>query len=438
MKKMQKLIVVLIAISLTACNSSTHKTAELSKSEKTKYENIFNDLKEYLSKDNGKLWDHQLYGPVLFANRDNRMVIANEKDDKGLLSKDGNLFSGYLPNEFNIANTTINWNGKHWTMVALPLPEDYADRMNLIIHECFHRIQPKIGFDDIPLKSNNHLDEMNGRIYLKMELEALIKALSTDDENMQQEHIKNALLFRLYRYQLFPGAKETENLTELKEGLAEYTGSILSGRNDEDLRNHYISNIESLYKNPTFVSSFAYRTIPIYGYFMNQKDENWNKKINKTSNLTDYITQFYHVSIPTNLKDSISKIQDQYNYDSIYLIEVERDQMKKTLLAKLDTMFLINPTLTIPLQNMNIGYSPANLIPFKDLGTVYPNCRITDNWGILTVEKDALIDQNWSKITVSEPIEIGDKVIEGDGWKLELNEGWKIENSEGNYKLKEK
>ena len=85
---------------------------------------------------------------------------------------------------------------------------------------------------------------------------------------------------------------------------------------------------------------------------------------------------------------------------------------------------------------MNIGFSPGNLIPFKDLGTVYPNLRITDNWGILTAEKGALVGKNWSKVIVSEPIEINDKTVEGDGWKLELNKNWKIEKIKENYIVK--
>ena len=269
-------------------------------------------------------------------------------------------------------------------------------------------------------------------------MEALKKALNANNRNMQNNHIKNALFFREYRYQLFPNAKVNENLLELNEGLAEYTGTILSDRSDKDLKKHYIKAIDKLNENPTFVRSFAYRTIPVYGYFIKQNDKKWNLKISENTNLTDYITNFFNISIPKKLKDTILLIRDKYNYAQIIDFETERDKKQKELLAKLDKIFQENPILEITLQNMKIGFNPGNLIPYRDLGTVYPNLRITDNWGILTVEKGALVGKNFGKVIVSEPTKTSDKVIEGDGWKLKLNSDWELVKVKENYTLKKK
>jgi hypothetical protein len=271
-----------------------------------------------------------------------------------------------------------------------------------------------------------------------LELEALKKALSVNNETIQNKHIQNALLFRLYRQQLFPEAKETENSLELKEGLAEYTGTILSGRNDEDLRKHYIKAIETLYENTTFVRSFAYRTTPVYGYFMNQNDKSWNLKTSSKTNLTDFTLEFFNITIPINLTKTIERIQNDYDYGEISDFENVREQKQKELIAKLDEIFQKNNTLSIPLQNMRIGFNPGDLIPYRDFGTVYPNLRITDNWGILVAEKGALVSKNWDKVIVSEPIEITNGIIKGEGWKLELNKDWELVKTEDNYTLKQK
>jgi len=437
MKNTHKIIGLVLTIVLLSCGSSVSKHG-LSKTDLSYYESVFKDLKEFLSNENGKLWNHQLYGPLILINRNNRLIIANEADNNGSLTKNGKVFTGILPNEFNIANTSFEWNGKRWTMVALPLPKDYNESLNLLTHELFHRIQPEIGFADLYQKPCNHLDKLNGRIYLKLELEALKKALSVNNETIQNKHIQNALLFRLYRQQLFPEAKETENLLELKEGLAEYTGTILSGRTDENLRNHYIKAIETLYENTTFVRSFAYRTTPVYGYFMNQNDKNWNLRISSKTNLTDFTLEFFNISVPINLTEKIERIQNDYNYVKISDFENVREQKQKELIAKLDEMFQKNNTLSIPLQNMRIGFNPGNLIPYRDFGTVYPNLRITDNWGILVAEKEALVNKNWNKVIVSEPTEITKEIIKGDGWELELNKDWKLVKTEDNYTLKKK
>jgi len=440
MRNITKILVLFVTISFLSCNhnSTINSTVKISKSRLTKYENIFKGLKEYLSKENGKLWNHQLYGPLLFVNSENRTIIANEPDNRGVLTKKGEIYVGVLPKGINIANTAFDWNGKRWSMVMLPLPKDYNERLNLLIHELFHRIQPEIGFANLITKQSNHLDDLNGRIFLKLELEALKKALMSDNDTVRQKHIRDALLFRHYRYELYPGAKETENTLEILEGLAEYTGSILSDRTDVKLKEHYITAINNFYNEPTFVRSFAYVTIPVYGYLMNLKDDNWNKGISKSTNLTDLITKFFHVTIPVDLKDTINSVKGDYGFSKISAFEIKRDIKRKKLIAKYEIKFLKNPTLTIHFENMNISFDPRNIMPLKNLGTVYPALRIIDNWGILTVENGALLGKNWQKVTVSVPTEITDTIIKGDGWKIELNKNWKLIKIGKNYTLKKK
>ena len=63
--------------------------------------------------------------------------------------------------------------------------------------------------------------------------------------------------------------------------------------------------------------------------------------------------------------------------------------------------------------------------------------RITDKWGSLTAD-EALVGRMWKKAVVSEPTEISDTLIQGNGWKLELNADWRLEKNGGNYILKKK
>ena len=440
MKHIRRTFVFVITILLISCNSSGQKnnSINLDKNQLKKYENIFQDLKKDLSNENGKLWNHQLYGPILLVDKNSRVIIANEPDNKEILTKEGSVYVGILPKEINISNTAHNWNGKRWTMVMLPLPKDYNERLNLLTHELFHRIQPELGFVNISNKKGNHLDEVNARIFLRLELEALKKALMSKSDSLRQIHIRNALLFRNYRDKLFPDEKEDENNLEINEGLAEYTGSILSKRSDEKLKEHYIQAINNFYNNQTFVRSFAYVTIPVYGYFMNLKNPNWNKEISVNTNLTDYITKFFKVSIPDNFKEVINKIKENYGFNKISNFEIERAKEHKKLIAKYETEFQKNPTLTIRFENMNISFDPRNITPFKDLGTVYPKIRITDNWGILTVKNGALLSKNWDKVIISKPTKISDTLVEGNEWKLELKKGWRIENKGKNFILKRK
>lgn len=428
-----KIILLFFTVACIWGYTTIKKTNEISKTDWKQATTAFKDLNEALQKENGQLWDHSLQGPILLVNRNTRAIIANEKDNSGELSKRGALYVGKLPEDINISNTAFDWNGKRWTMVALPLPETKAKRLNLLIHESFHRIQPLIGFDSLREAQCAHLDSKEGRILLKLELEALKKALISDDPRI---HIKNALLFRQYRYQLFPEAKRKENSLELNEGLAEYTGSMLSGRNNSDLKNHFISEIDRFYALPTFVRSFPYFTMPVYGYFMQQPDKKWNLRINENTNLTDFISDFFEVNHLDLTNERIMQIGAMYGIDPITKDETARFVKREEQINKYKRIFLGDSVIVIGLENMKIAFNPSNIMPLESLGTVYPDLRITDSWGILKVDScGALVNAEWNKVTISYPESITDTLISGKGWRLVLNKPWKLDKIENKYRL---
>src|ERR1019366_3640046 len=134
----------------------------------------FNEIK-IATKKNQILWNKNLYGPILLINPDTRQLYANYSDSAGFLKQTGKIYSGVLPSEIIFANTAINWSGRRWAMIMLPLPENKENRINLLAHELFHKAQPSLGFI-LFNTNNNHLDQKDGRIYLRLELEALKKA----------------------------------------------------------------------------------------------------------------------------------------------------------------------------------------------------------------------------------------------------------------------
>ncbi|MDF1549572.1 MAG: hypothetical protein P1P88_17225 [Bacteroidales bacterium] len=428
--------IVILFITLLGCNSGKNLVETPVNDDLIQVQNALSELNEVLKKDNGALWNFKLDGPILFINRDTRAIIANEADEKGELHKQGKCYVGKFPEANNIANTAGEWHGKKWTMVALPLPDTRAERLDLLIHESFHRIQPLIGFDSLHEIQNNHLDEKLARIYLKLELEALKMALSTDKP---LEHIKNALLFREYRQQIYAGAKASENSLEIHEGLAAYTGTILSGKSDQELKKHYCKRIESLYNRPTFVRSFAYFTIPVYGYFIQKKAKNWNLEISKRTNLTDFIMNFYGLSPQAISEEKIKEIGQIYNIDSISTFEEKREQEQIKIVDNYKAKLLSDSALQISLIKMSIGFNPGNITPLDSFGTVYPYARISDTWGILKVDSGGvLLSPDWKLATVSKPRQVSDSLIIGKGWNIKLNEGWILENKNGKYGLVKK
>lgn len=305
------------------------------------------------------------------------------------------------------------------------------------MHELFHRAQPSLGFK-IRREDNNHLDQRDGRIYLRLELAALEAALYASRLNKSEEHIRNALIFRKYRYIIYRGSQVTENSLEMLEGVATYTGQFMSGRDKWQWREYLTKRIKEFDKSPSFVRSFAYETIPVYGFFLQQKDYLWNKKIDNETDLTDFFSEAFELENRILLQAYVRQVAEEYNVKKIIDEELHRVSFHTNKVDDYREKFLEQPHLEIRLEDMNMSFDPKSLIPLdEDEGTVYPKIVMSDNWGILTVtEGGALLRSDWRWVIVSYPTEITDMLIKGDGWIIELNEGYSLEeNSQGDYIL---
>jgi len=435
---MKKAFYILILIVFGSCQNDKSKLPE-NKSNKSiidekDFTQFFMEVDSLLNLDNGEFWRKDIYGPIMFIDPKTRVFYSNENNIAKSFKQINSIYTDSLPTDINIANTAIDWDDKKWSMVMLPLPAEKNSRNNLIIHELFHQIQPIIGFENLQEQNNGHLDTYENRLLLKLELEALEKALNSTDSIPKLKHIQNALTFRTKRNKS-QEIKNAENSLELNEGLAEYTAIMLSGRNAKELKLHLSKSKNDFYSNPTFVRSFAYQTIPFYGYLLSLKYPNWHKKVDRNINLTSLFINLFEISIDKN--QSIEKITEQnnYNYQQIKKEEKKREKLRILKIEELKTRFIDEPTLELNFQNMSISFDPSNITPLENFGTIYPNLRVTDNWGILTVQNGALLAPDWSKVIVTIPTQITNKIIKGNGWKLELNPKWKVQKKGNGFKL---
>ncbi|HYF31687.1 MAG TPA: hypothetical protein VD993_11255 [Chitinophagaceae bacterium] len=392
---------------------------------------------EQATRQHQNLWNKNLYAPILLVDPQTREIITNIQDSAGTLTPFKTAFTGKLPDKVNISNTSIQWNGTHWAMIMLPLPKDKKTRINLIAHELFHRAQRSLGFK-AHNPDNAHLDEKDARIYLRLELEALKNALAAASMPEIKKHIANALAFRKHRYALYPTADSTESRMELNEGICEYTGIMHSGRTSQEARAWFKQRIDAFLKSPSYIRSFAYEAVPVYGYLLNAINPGWNKKINDTTNLTSFFQTSFNVQLPADANAHITKTALQYKGEIIVTEENARaEQIRKQKEAYI-RMFLEAPATELPLMNMNMSFDYTKMVSLNEKGMVYPHIRITDKWGILTAAKGALISSDWSKVRVSFPTSIEGTRISGDGWTLELAAGYTlVKDDAGGYELRQ-
>lgn len=388
----------------------------------------FQEAQAICAKDNTALWGVSLCGPVLFVDPQTRMLIANQSDAEGQLAKQGNVFVGKLPAEVGIANTATKWAGVKWTMVMWPLPTAEGARARLMLHELYHRIQDTIGLPAAN-PSNNHLDALEGRLWLQLEWRALWRGLARTGAERRRA-VADALIFRARRRQLFPSAAQSERELEMNEGLAEYTGYKLRGTTDDvtiDFVARQLASSESL---PTFVRSFAYASGPAYGFLLDAANPAWRKNLKPSDDLGAMLAKALLIKLPVNLDREAARRAPTYDGEALRVIETERENARRTRLATYRARFVEGPVLTVSLsQDVSYTYNPNNLEALDEASTVYPGVRVSDVWGILTVTNGAVLTREGGavkRVTVAAPAKIDARPLQGDGWTLELKEGWKL------------
>lgn len=273
----------------------------------------------------------------------------------------------------------------------------------------------------------------------EMLLESIRKRMSDCKLELRDEHIKNALIFRQYRRSLFVNSESMENAFEIQEGLAEYTGTKLGTKNDIELKENLIGLREIFWDNESYVRTFGYFSGFIYAYLLDQKNNSWRINLKANDDLGLLVKKAYKITNCSDLNKTIETIKYKYNFDTIYNYELSLQLKKNIILNEYRDKFTNNKIIIINLEKPGIGFNPNNLQPLDSLGIVYPFLEITDNWGFLKVsEGGCLVSKDWKQAIISVEnvsINIKDKIIQGIGWVLKLNDTSKIVIENNNYRI---
>ncbi len=378
--------------------------------------------------DNGTMWGIPLATRVMVVDPDTRKVIATEADNKGKFKKIGDLYEGQLTDDVGIANTTIKYGGKQWAMILYSESDDLSDTVVTYVHEMFHNLQKELGQDSSHSGGydNSHMDKMDARIYLKLEWEALHKALDSSGKE-KEKAIADALAFRITRRNKYHSAID-ENKFEIQEGMAEYTSERLVYSTDDSMRQILQSDWERYLdekRTQTFIRSFGYHSGVLYGLLLDECSKDWRKSIKYDSDLGEMLRYEYNI----NLSDlSVEKSKNGYHFDEIYQYEYKRNQEREKITSQYSDKFIRGPILRLNLNHSQVSFNPNNIWELKDHGNVYETAEIIDDFGKIVVTKGGmLISSDWNEAFVpSKNIQISGKNIIGDGWSLKLKEGYMI------------
>jgi hypothetical protein len=363
------------------------------------------------------LWGVPLWGKMILVDPNTRSAIATERDPDGKFQQRGPFFYGSLPSRFTPSNTSIEWGSEKWALVMLPLPRSPYVRIRLLAHESFHRLQKDLNLDSVD-PVNAHLDTETGRVWLRMELRALARALRTTGPEARAA-AQDAMAFRATRQKLHPEARLHEAALEIQEGLPEYTGTVLALQETGESVIRAARATEDFEDQTSFSRSFAYATGPALGLLLDRYQPGWRKAVKRDSDLSAMLRAAIGVGAAPS--------PDQYGYRSVAAEEQDREAQHQRQLTGFQKLFFEGPILLFPKTGtLNRSFNPNNVVSFGDQGTIYPTGTFSSQWGKLTVDSvGALLGPDYQSLRVAAPNNPAN-LLTGPGWNLELTPGWKV------------
>ena len=379
-------------------------------------ERHFKELESILKHDSAMLWGINMYGPTMFVDPESRMIVANRQDKNGLLKKNGNVYFGFLPDEYNIANTALTFSDELWTCVSRMDFDNDIERNLLLVHESWHRVQNEIGVLSV-MSNNTHLENVEAAILLKMEMIALNHALMNDGDN---NDLVNALTIRMIRQEKYPNNNEDEY--ECHEGLAEYTALKVLANDDKNyilMKAILLNKIENALGYDTYTHSFAYVTGPAYGFILDEISSNWKNDVMSGSTMNDILLNIVDINTDIDKDAFISNLVECYNIEVFINNEYERLTSLKQDANIMRRKFDTSPSLYIKNNGVNFTYNPnERVIPYDNLGNIYKSMRLSGDFGVVETNDGVLVTSDWSYFVLP--------YNEDNNYHLDLNETYYI------------
>jgi hypothetical protein len=415
----KKLIILITATLLQLLTSISYGQQDVC--EKTMEESL-RQTAEILNKPESKaLWNISLNAPIIIIDHFNNKMFLTSIENGYVQPIKEEQWNNKIP----LANSFFEYEGKKYITIvhAALMNAPCEQRINLLSHEIFHLYQKELGIEN-ESSSNYHIDEIRGRALLQIEMKTLQKTLEGDLQSLY-----NALYIRVYRQNLYP--ENNEDLYELNEGLAEYTGVKLAVTNmREYVKNHLNYNIKNGYMN-----AFGYLTGSAYACILDELYPQWryDKDLNKGM---IYLIKKVHPEYAVTIDDVyLNELLDKYDYDKI--LSDEEDELKsfgniahfEELLKPETTKFYISN------NGIHFTYNPNDRVIALSNAVLLRNMTLMGEWGQINVKSGIVRLNNWSAFYLLPPKKINVNDIEGDDYTIQINPGWKVSEKDGIYKV---
>jgi hypothetical protein len=373
----------------------------------------FEEATKLCERDAGRLWGVSLCGPMVIVDQATGTRATSRSEPEGPPPR----LSGF-------ADGPVSWGGLRWFSWPLYMLADTdADvRQQNMLHGLFHRIQPELEFMQGNSDGfNEHLDTLEGRVWMQLEWRALRRALESSGSD-GAEAIADALAFRLERRRLFPGAADNERRDEIREGLASYTGIAAWADSPADAHGAAASALPVGEAQWSFVGQFEAASGPAYGVLLDDLMPGWRRQLRGTSDLGNLLASATNRPPTTDVAVAAAR----YDGAALRISEEARDRAQQARVAELRQRFVDGPVLTMPAGGSGTSDSRGS-VGIPGVGTVFfSNYTLSAQWGRLNANDGVLRAVDGATLSVPVTGPLGGTTLQGDGWSATLNSGWVV------------
>jgi hypothetical protein len=298
----------------------------------------------------------------------------------------------------------------------------------LMLHELFHRIQPELGLITTG-GQNAHLDTVEGRVWLRLEWRALARALRQSGEDRKRA-VSDALAFRMMRRSQFANAAENERVEEIREGLAQYTGTVTTAAPRPEAVTSAIEQLAAAEGHETFLQQ-SYVAGVAYAMLLDDASADWRRRVRSDSDLGQMLAAALDVP-PANAGEASAR----YAGAEIRAAEETRGEQRRALVLELRRRFVDGPGLLVP-SGGGGTFNAVGATPIPGVGTVFVlPYRQRGSWGTLEATKGVLVNEDGAR-RLPGPVRIEGTTLTGDGWTVTVAPGWTVRSGprSGDYQI---
>lgn len=372
----------------------------------------FQEAQALCERDGGRLWGVSICAPMVIYDRATQTIATSRPQP-----------TAPLPPPLGFVNAPLKWGDSTWAAFVWSFfPGRPARRRNeLLLHEMFHGVQAQLGVAS-PFLASEHLDQMDGRYWLRLEWRALDRALATTGD-ARKAAVRDALAFRQARRLRYPDGAEPERGQEITEGLAAYTATALVADTPADA----IASARDLLvvtgaPDESFVRTFAYLSGPAYGVLLDAASPGWPRRVRATDDLGVLLATAYGVQPAQDAAAAAAN----HGGAKVRASEERREQLQRERLAELRARFVDGPLLIIR-GGGSASSDSRGAVVIEGVGTVYfHSYRATVRAGQLEAENGVLVASDGGSRQVPAPVLRDDGTVVGDAWKFTPSPGWVV------------